>query len=94
MWIDLVIVIVFAQLMTGLSRVAIHEDGILSGEIMTTLDACWIYPQGLAYIHVSQLDRFCLLLQAKEEFGSTADIVQTIQTMTANLVKVLLLVYI
>ena len=28
--------------------------------------------------------------QAKEEFGSTADIVQTIQTMTANLVKVTL----
>ena len=26
--------------------------------------------------------------QAKEEFGSTAEIVQTIQTMTANLAKV------
>lgn len=33
---------------------------------------------------------FHLCFQAKEEFGSTADIVQTIQTMTANLVKVTL----
>ena len=33
-------------------------------------------------------------LQAKEEFSSTSEIVQTIQTMTANLVKVIITGYI
>ena len=47
--------------------------------------------KGSAYIsQLISIDCSTIFFQAKEEFGSTADIVQTIQTMTANLVKVII----